>query len=458
MRLADWCQRFSPLVALEETPDDLPQAWPESLLWDITGCERLFHGERRLADEAQAALERLGLVAHLAVADTIGGAWAVAHGAGSPNADAKRRPIIVPPGALAEALRPLPPVCLRLPPDALSRLGELGIERIEQLEQLARDSLPSRLGPQVLWRWDQALGRADEALVPHRPARPLEVAQAFESPLERRDALLAVVERLLAALLASLPEHRQGVARLECRLYLTDGEPLDVVIGLFRATASAGHVKQLVELRLERLALPAPVTAVRLRAETARLGCRQGELFADDAAPADAAELGFLVDRLRGRLGGKAVVRHDLVDDAQPERAWRDIPWQTDAPRRVGTKHGRQAAGNVQDHHSSDIFDDEAAPHVAVPRWWLRPLRLVRRPIAIDVWSVVPEGPLLRFRWAGRLWQVVRSWGPERIQTGWWRGPGIGRDYYRLETTSGCRFWVFRRLDDHRWFLHGWFD
>ena len=29
---------------------------------------------------------------------------------------------------------------------------------------------------------------------------------------------------------------------------------------------------------------------------------------------------------------------------------------------------------------------------------------------------------------------------------------------YRVETTEGYRFWLFRRLSDDRWFLHGWFD
>ena len=45
--------------------------------------------------------------------------------------------------------------------------------------------------------------------------------------------------------------------------------------------------------------------------------------------------------------------------------------------------------------------------------------------------------------------------GPERIETGWWRGHTIGRDYYCVETAAGHRYWLFRRLRDGRWFLHG---
>jgi protein ImuB len=53
---------------------------------------------------------------------------------------------------------------------------------------------------------------------------------------------------------------------------------------------------------------------------------------------------------------------------------------------------------------------------------------------------------------------VTRSWGPERIETGWWRGQDARRDYYAVTTQLGTRFWIFRRRDDGRWFLHGCFD
>ena len=74
----------------------------------------------------------------------------------------------------------------------------------------------------------------------------------------------------------------------------------------------------------------------------------------------------------------------------------------------------------------------------------------------LEVLSVVPEGPPIQFRWQGTDYRVLRSWGPERIQTGWWRGNYIRRDYYRVATTEGNRFWIFRRHGD--WFLHGVFD
>jgi protein ImuB len=87
-----------------------------------------------------------------------------------------------------------------------------------------------------------------------------------------------------------------------------------------------------------------------------------------------------------------------------------------------------------------------------------RPVRLYAEPMPITAMSVVPGGAPVQFRWEGLDYRVARSWGPERIETGWWRGQDVHRDYYVVESTEGARFWIFRRRDDDRWFLHGCFD
>jgi protein ImuB len=80
------------------------------------------------------------------------------------------------------------------------------------------------------------------------------------------------------------------------------------------------------------------------------------------------------------------------------------------------------------------------------------------RPIEIAATTIVPEGPPIAFRLHGTQHGVARSVGPERIETGWWRGPHLKRDYYRVTTKDGRRCWLFRDRDTGRWFLHGWFD
>ena len=48
--------------------------------------------------------------------------------------------------------------------------------------------------------------------------------------------------------------------------------------------------------------------------------------------------------------------------------------------------------------------------------------------------------------------------GPERIESGWWDGAPVARDYFRVATTRGVRLWVYReRPPRDGWFVHGVF-
>ena len=68
-----------------------------------------------------------------------------------------------------------------------------------------------------------------------------------------------------------------------------------------------------------------------------------------------------------------------------------------------------------------------------------RPLHMEPRPKALTVVSVAPEGPPMKFRLAGQDERVVRVWGPERIETGWWRTRLVRRDYYQVDPASWTR-------------------
>jgi protein ImuB len=45
----------------------------------------------------------------------------------------------------------------------------------------------------------------------------------------------------------------------------------------------------------------------------------------------------------------------------------------------------------------------------------------------------------------------------ERIETGWWDGWPVARDYYQAEGPSGRRYWIFQARQDGGWYLHGLF-
>ena len=71
-----------------------------------------------------------------------------------------------------------------------------------------------------------------------------------------------------------------------------------------------------------------------------------------------------------------------------------------------------------------------------------RPLWLLQQP------EPLPRG----------LTGLQRLRGPERIESGWWDGHDVARDYYVVSDPQGAELWVFReRQPPQRWFIHGLF-
>ena len=375
----------------------------------------------------------------------------------------------MPPGETLLHLARLPIEMLRLPAENVRLLHELGIVQIRQVEALPRADLLPRFGPTLLMRLDQALGRLDEP-VPACPVPPTFAADwSAEHPTSRRETIEAAVSHLVRRISGMLARCAQGVLRLECRLDCqSPAAGVRMSLGLFRPTADADHLLQLLALQLERLQIPAPIDGVHVEATlTAPLEPhRQTTLFDQDRAPgACGRHLTMLIERLSSRLGSNAVVGVRLRPEAQPELSWHE--------------------------HSLVEHRRRRQPPKTQPELPPRPLRLLPRPVAL-IWNADAAAnnrtgsglthvntlendrreasvPLLHpaalhpqppscFRIAGRQYHVARSWGPERIETGWWRGRHVGRDYFHVETTAGSHFWLFRRLRDDRWFLHGIFE
>ena len=470
-QLAGLCEQFSPLVGIHP---------PDTLCLDVTGLGPLFGGEESLAQQVARAFHQWGFLVQVAMADTLGAAWAAAHFGNRPPSltlrvgVAKSRhttptrsvseggsglPIVIPPGKTAEALADLPVAALRLQSE-VEILAELGIHWIGQLLRLPREALASRFDPQLLLRLDQATGAISEIIVPHRPPPDITAKTELEYPIEDRQAVDIILGQLMERVSRVLTERQQGAIQLECRLEHEAGEATRVVVGLFRASAHAKHLLELTQMQLDRIALAGSIRAIKLSVlAAAPLQAWQPELF-EPSHREGRRHVAQLVDRLSNRLGREAVVRAVPQPEAQPEFAFRYEPL-------AGVLPGKSAASEGVRH----IF--RRKPSIAIPaaasrkmsqtpadkRWKFlpRPLRLENEPIPLDVLSVVPEGPPIQFYLHG-CHRVARVWGPERIQTGWWRGRYVQRDYYRIETATGIRFWLFRRLSDAKWFLHGVFD
>jgi protein ImuB len=416
-QLAAWAERYGPIVGLEEG------ATPCSLLLDVTGCAGCFGGENNLLRLAQREFAAQGWVARVALADTVGAAWGLAHYAPMP-------------------LGRLPVAALRLPAETVGLLAALGIGQVGQLEALPRPSLPARFGSLVLRRLDQLFGRLAEPIEPHRFLPDVRASCSLDYPGERLDLVQRLADQLAGEIHEGLRERNQGARQVECWLYHEANPPQRLEIGLSRPQQSERYLAELLRTRLERTRLTAPVSGMSLRVLAAEpLRPEQIDLF-DGERTQRQKDLAGLIDRLSGRLGGEAVARAVLVADPQPEYAYRFESW-------IPSGEGAARRG------SRRVPTDEQGPAALGEQ--SRPLRL-QEPAPIEVVSMVPEGPPLRFIWSKVNYVVLRSWGPERIEAGWWRGRDVGRDYYIVATRQGARFWIFRRPADGRWFLHGCFD
>lgn len=422
--LTDWCVRFSPAVAADP---------PDGLFLDISGVDHLFGGEAELMGEIRARLDANGLPFRLAIADTPGAAWALAHFG--------RDGTIAPPNGQGDLLAPLPPAALRLDPESAAQIERLGLRRVGQLMEIPRAPLGRRFGALTLDRLDQALGRSAEALRFRRPATPWIARLAFFEPISAPEDMARVTVDVTAKLCARLEAEGHGGRRFEIAFHRVDGKALPIAVGLSLAGRDAARIARLFQPKVETVDPGFGIESVTIAAYAVEpVGGRQIRI---DAGANAAIEDGLapLVDRLANRLGPAAVWRAAPVESHVPERAV-----------------GREPALGVPDAQARP-WDRE------VPR----PIRLFQRPEPLEqVVALMPDDPPVQFRWRGRLHRVRRAEGPERIGEEWWKAD-IGdvsvshiRDYYRVEDAEGGRFWLFRAGlyrggEPAKWWLHGLF-
>jgi protein ImuB len=424
--IADWCLRYTPLVACDV---------PDGLLLDITGCTHLYGGERELVADLAGRIERAGFAYRIAIAGTIGAAWAAAHH-GEPASYAN--------GEERKILNPLPLAALRLSSTTVASLARVGLKRIGDIIDLPRSPLTARFGAELLRQLDRALGREHEPLNPRLPVAPYVAEQRFHEPIAREEDVLGTVEKLAARLAFALERRGDGARRIELTLFRTDGDVRRLAAGTSRPLRDPPAIRALFA---ERLAALADALDPGFGFDMARLSvvvaepCPPEQIGIGNAE--DSAEIDRLADRLSARLGAQRVRRFIAQDSHIPEIAAATVPAQMNADD--GWAAFRRHRGEA-----------ELPP---------RPLRLLTRPEPIEAVAQVPDGPPLRFKWRRAFHDVVAAEGPERIEGAWWsEHGGPARDYFRVEDQSGLRFWLFRAglyrdfvpgSPAPSWFLHG---
>lgn len=428
---------------------------PDSTLLDISATLKWFGGEELLIGQLVAGLDRSEGRYRVAVADTPSAAWAMLQFGPRALGETERSPWgtervevwRAPPGEPRPTLDSLPVEALRLDPRALAWLHELGLRQVGQLALFSRAQLVERFGPDLLRRWDQLWGELPETLVPWHEPTEYSTALDFECSTTHYETLLSVLEQQLKRLVAPLVERHEGIQRLECVLRGESGSLVPLQVAVLRPTVQVAYLLELLKLRLESQPLVEPIAGVRLAATAVTpIERRQRTFLATEQHEDDTWLWASLVERLSGRLGEQAVLRARVRSEHQPEYAWTETPWMDASLSRSPSPPKRRPGTVTRSTPSSSSL------------LTTRPVHLERRPIAVRMISVMPQRTPQQFVWRDEPYTVARHWGPERIETGWWRGRDVRRDYFRVETTTGQWFWVFRRLHDGAWFLQGWFE
>jgi protein ImuB len=496
--VADWCDRYTPLVGLEA---------PDGLILDITGCAHLFGGEAALGRDILHRLAAQGLHARAALADTVGCASAVARYAdgllhpplqgegrvaeGDPGWG-KRDIFIIPFGETRPALLPLPLAALRLDADTVDALAQVGLKRIADVIDRPRAPLAARFGEHFVRRIDQALGREDEPITPRLPIPPYVAERRFAEPIALESDVLATIEGLAQELGRLLERRGEGARRLALALFRTDGKVHRLAVSAGAPLREGARIRSLFA---ERMAVLGDACDPGFGFDVIRLAVPAAErcdpVQTGLAGPDHAAELAHLIDRLGARFGPRRITRLIPQDTHIPEfavaavpeaekRGWRNgsgrpresgdpyaVSSQSGQGQRNNSSPGPRSSGHLRPSSRAMRTDDGGADHCIAQDSLapIRPIRLFERPERIAATAEVPDGPPAQFTWRQVVHEVARVEGPERIAMEWWRddrGRALTRDYFRVESKKGVRVWLYREGLFHEtaqpsWFLHGLF-
>ncbi|TAK66306.1 MAG: DNA polymerase Y family protein [Betaproteobacteria bacterium] len=394
--IAAWAMQCTPNVAL---------AFPDLVLLEVSGSLKLFGGLVKIEVRLRQGLAAMGYGARLAAAPTPRAAsWFARAGGQRLIADA---------ALLERELSALPLSVLESKDE--ETLSSIGIRSIGELLALPRDGLARRFGQRLLDTLDQALGRLPDprgfCVLPEK------FYAAIELPAEatQAEALLFAAKRLLAQLEGFLAARAAGTRQVLFSLTHRAAPATRIELGMVTACREATHFALLLRERLPQTALPVPVRAIGLEVQAIEpLAHSNQNLFAD--ALREEGNWPRLIERLRARLGAAAVHGMGLRADHRPERA--------SVPAEPGAK---QLA-----------LDFEP-----------RPFWLLERPQGLEENASVPcrDGPLKLLA------------GPERIESGWWDGADVARDYFIARAANEALLWVYReRSPAGAWYLHGIFS
>lgn len=398
-RLAAWAYQFSSTVILGDIPEELRLSRTACLWLEIGASLTLFGGLRSFIESLETQLRQLRYTYQLGIGPTLEGAALLAR--------AGIRLAIHTPHALFTHIRSLPVDRLKLGPDIASQLHIAGVRTIGSLLELPRAAIAKRFEPEVSHFLDRLMGEAADVRPAYRLPEKYAAHYEFEFEVRSTEALLFPLRRMMHEFAGYLRARDTGVQRFTVAFGHRQFPATQIRIGASAPERNAEWLFSLARERLEHTELPAPTVSMSVSADQfATPTALQTDLLSRERQQTE--EFSHTVDRLTARLGDENVHGLKLVADHRPESSW--------------------ATGTVAEKPANLRFPE-------------RPLWLLPEPRPLQI-SAAPRIAVT----------------PERIETGWWEGADVQRDYYVVRMSNGPDLWVFRDLSTSNWYLHGFWS
>ncbi|NLP62522.1 Y-family DNA polymerase [Paraburkholderia sacchari] len=444
------------LALLVYTPK-VSLAQSHTLLLEVGSGLRLFGGVRALLAKVAATVASCGHAARIACAPTAWGAWVLAQARASAGAHAARRFRVLKDATLVRALDALPVALAPFAAQHAQALTQIGCATLGDLRRLPRDGIVRRFGDGVLAWFAQARGEAPDPRAWFAAPPSFHASLELQARVESAEALLFAARRLVMQLAGWLAVQHGALSSFELRLeheLASRHAPRTSSLALSWAAPSrdAEHLLWLLREKLNQTVLAAPVIGLALVADQVSAYAPPTDTLFPSPEASDAS-LSQLFERIGARIGEQNVLQLFVEDDHRPEQAMSARTWRTSrgaAARRTAArkprdsrKAGGQADAQQEAAPVQTAFDLPEVPLPSQPRpaWLLeKPLKLAMR----------GDRPVYR----RPLKTLTRT---ERIESGWWDGEGVGRDYYVAADDQGRMFWLYRERIGGQWYLQGLF-
>lgn len=334
--------------------------------------------------------------------------------------------------ALKSALGQVPVSSLPLGGRTLHRLQSCGLLYLRDIWRLPSSALRLRFGRELSQYIELLLAKRPSALERWQPALIFCEDISVDMEISNRPDILWLASQLLQRMEVFLKKRQLGTDQLVFSLYRHRQMITHIILGVRTPTSDKALWLLLLENRLEQISLHGAMTAINLKV------LHFYPVHASGACPARSkaahAPSSGLLELLASRLGDNQIFQLSCQQSHDPA-----------------------IAGEYLVFSKTAQSTPDALP-VRVPGfgyWKQLPCWLLQKPHALASYQGKPVylTPL----------EIVH--GPQRIESCWWTGCDMRRDYYVVCNRHGMMLWIYRDLGQGKkhgngrsdWFLHGLF-